>query len=137
MCLDVLDPATGNFATVAQTPCHGYVSQSWQYRFLDHGFFMLRNSASGECLGLVDFSHDNGAPVVQLPCNPDDDRVVWIDVMSKVHAGSPGTSVPLMFVSAPINKCLDVENGWPVDRLPMQLWTCNFKTGNQAWLGTV
>lgn len=137
MCLDVLDPASGNFATVDQSPCRKIVSQSWQYQFLDNDFFLLRNSASGECLGLIDFSHDNGAPVVQLPCNPDDDRVVWTAVLSHVRARTPDTSVPLMFVSAPINKCLDVENGWPVDQLPMQLWTCNFKTGNQAWLGTV
>lgn len=32
-------------------------------------------------------------------------------------------------------KCLDVENGWAIEQMPMQIWDCNLNTGNQAWLG--
>jgi hypothetical protein len=133
MCLDIL--GVGNFDAVGQSTCVRNVGQVWQVELLGRDILMLRNSGSGLCMGLLDFSSFNGAPVAQLPCNSADQRVIWFDRVSNVRGGGPGQSLPLMYVSA-VGKCLDVENGQPIDHLPMQLWDCNANTGNQAWVGS-
>jgi hypothetical protein len=132
-CLDI--EGVSNFDSVGQSECHRIMGQAWEVKSLDGDrAFMLRSLGSGLCMGLLDFSSFNGAPVAQLPCNPSDQRVIWSDRVSNVRV-VPGFSVPLMFVST-VGKCLDVENGQPA-RMPMQLWDCNANTGNQAWLGSI
>jgi hypothetical protein len=134
MCLDVR--GVGTFDAVGQSTCIGIMGQVWQTQIIDgDNAFMLRSSASGLCMGLNDFSSFNGAPVVQLPCNSADQRVIWSDRVSHVGSAEPGRSLPLMFVST-VGKCLDVDGGQPIERLPMQLWDCSFDNGNQSWVGS-
>jgi hypothetical protein len=82
----------------------------------------IKNYGSGMCAGVRGFeSHDNGAAIVQQPCNGSYTQR-WIplgfdsDYRRFMNADSGG-------------RCLDVRDGVNADWTPVQLWACTVTPG--------
>jgi hypothetical protein len=71
----------------------------------------------------------NGTPVVLAPCA---DSPFDFPVTVRGQTWFQNPDHPLVLIAGQ-GQCLDLENGDSRDGVPMQLWECNYNTGNQRW----
>jgi hypothetical protein len=116
-------------AAILQEPCQHALGQNWTFigMIIDGDPFQIK-SDTGLCMDIQSFS--NAGPVVQLDCGLQAVGSYW--VRAKVGEMVNGQA-KFQFKSYFANYCLDLENGWSDDGLPLQVWQCNTRTNNQAW----
>jgi hypothetical protein len=114
---------------ILQEPCLHAPGQGWTYvgSLADGNPFQFK-SDTGLCMNIQSFN--NFGAVVQVDCSLQTVGSYW----TRTKVGQlPNGVAKFQFKSAFANFCLDLENGWPDNDLPLQVWQCNTRTDNQAW----
>jgi hypothetical protein len=111
-----------------QWRCLNTSFEEWTYIDVSNDNWEIVNQATGKCLTQT-ASHENGNPVVELPCGEFATQLWFVDYPGPSDRFWP--DAPLLNLSS--GQCLDLENGDTSDGVPMQMWDCNPNTANQRW----
>ena len=117
------------FVILAQQTCRNAKSQEWTFPAVasigGNWEYLMRNHNSNLCAAPVDPAGANGSKVDQIPCA--------FAPIQEWAAVQPWLGGGVFWKNAATGKCLDLENGDPTIGVEMQVWDCNFNTGNQEW----
>ena len=128
-CIDPETESVDPFVILAQQTCRNAKSQEWTFPAVasigGNWEYLMRNHNSNLCAAPVDPAGANGSKVDQIPCA--------FDPIQEWAAVQPWLGGGVFWKNAATGKCLDLENGDPTIGVEMQVWDCNFNTGNQEW----
>jgi hypothetical protein len=89
----------------------------------DDDNLIIQNTGNLKCLQPAGGSVDNGAPIVQEPCDPTNDAQKWVRQFNGDFTNR--------LVNKHSLKCLDARGG-ATNGTPVQQWTCN-SISNEKW----
>lgn len=93
------------------------------------GEYLIKNYGSEMCAAVRGFeSRNNGATVVQLPCEADS----WWEQRQREWLPQRLSGDSYRFVNLYSGKCLDVRDGVNADWTPVQQWECT-STPGMSW----
>lgn len=110
--------------------CQGYYQMNWVWHWIgvgkdgegDWDTFAFQNAATGTCIAVQNKSLEDGALLVQAPCNYADPSQLWIRA-TKIGPDRPAVH-RTKWINVNSGKCMDApfqNNG-----VKLQQWTCQF-----------